>query len=211
MSRKIGFIVSSGSVLSIIFYLAYNSKLMEETFNDYMCGYFNEPQKYLYLFTVFIVPYLLCLQKPVLKSLVMIRLKENTFCYILKNGFLFSFFISLLIFFAFIFFGIIIGINFMFKLIWFNLWIKAFLFTFSCYILSFVVYFLFDKIILGILSVLILNFALLMIIYAIDFYMMTNTMSDEAMSIIFYIYIVFISVAGIIYLYKGAKTKECLK
>ena len=211
MSRRISFIVSSGFVLSIILYLGYNSKLMEETFNDYMYGYFDEPQKYLYLITVFIIPYLLCLQKPVFKSLIIIRLRENVFYYILKEGFIFSLFISSVVFFAFIFSGIIIGINFVFKLVWISLWIKAFLFTFSCYILSFTVYLLFDRIILGILSVLILNFTILIIIYAVDFYMMTNTMSDETLTIIFYLYILFIFVAGIIFLYKGVKTKECLK
>lgn len=210
MSKKFGITLSGVLVTSIICYLAYASKGFNETLNEYMFGYLDNFQKYLFLITIFIVPFFIFLQRQINESLIQIRLKSNTFYYILKNGVITSSILSVFIYFTFLFWGIVFRLETEFSISIVNLIFKLFLFIFACYIFSYTVYFITNKIVFGPLSVLILNFVFLMIIFAVNFFLMDNLMSESTMMIIFYIYLFIIIFGGLIYLYKGAKTKECL-
>lgn len=210
MSKKLGVTLSSVLVTSIICYLAYASKGFNETLIEYMFGYLDNFQKYLFLITIFIVPFLIFLQRQINESLIRIRLKSNIFYYILKNGLVTSLILSAFIYFTFLFWGIVFGLETEFSISMINLIFKLFLFVFACYIFSYSVYFVSNRIVFGPLSVLILNFVFLMIMFAVNFFLMNNLMSESTMMIIFYVYLFVLIFGGLIYLYKGAKTKECL-
>lgn len=210
MSKKLGVTLSGVLVTLIICYLAYESKGFNETLNEYMLGYLDNFQKYLFLITIFTVPFFIFSQRQINEPLIRIRLKSNTFYFILKNGVSTGLLLSVFIYFTFLFWGLVFGLKTEFSLSAMNLFFKLFLFIFACYIFSYSVYFISNKVVFGPLSVLILNFLFLMIMFAVNFFLMDNLTSESTMMIIFYVYLFVLISGGLIYLYKGAKTKECL-
>lgn len=210
MSKRFGVLLSGVVATSIICYLAYASKAFNETLSEYMLGYLDNFQKYLFLITIFIVPFFIFLQRQINESLIQIRLKNNVFYYILKSGTISSVLLSTFIYFTFLFWGIVFGLKIEFSISVMNLIFKLFLFVFACYIFSYVIYFISSRMVFGPLSVLLLNFIFLMVMYAFDFFLMGNMMAESTVKITFYLYLFVVIFGGIIYLYKGAKTKECI-
>lgn len=210
MSKKFGLMITSILVTLIICYLAYASKGFNETLNEYMFGYLDNFQKYLFLINILIVPFFLFVQRQINEPFIKIRLKNNVFYYILKNAVGTSFVLSIYIYFNFLFWGILFRLKMGLNINTINLIFKLFLFIFACYLFSYVIYFISNRIIFGPLSILLLNFVFLIILFAVDFFLMKNLMSETTMTIIFYIYLFVITFSSLIYLYKGAKTKECL-
>lgn len=149
------------------------------------------------------------MQKPVLNSLIKIRMSNNTFYHILKNNFLNSFLLSSLIFFLFITSGIIVGMKLILSYNLIRMLIRLYLFIFCCSFCCYAIYFFTNKPTLSILSVLMINYGVLVTIYAVDFCLITNTMDDKTINIIFIIYNTIIGIFSVAYTYKGAMKKEC--
>lgn len=210
MSKKTSLIMCSVSMLMICAFFAYFSKQMNETLEEYMNGYLNDPQKYLYLITIFIVAALFVFKIPVYDPFIRIRLRDNLFNYIINRGIRISLYFSLFLFLLFFVMGIIFNLAFSFSFKWIYMLLNIFVFSFCCYILSVTVYYISNKLLLGILSVIFANYFLLVFVYAVDFYILNNTLSEKAFMIIFRIYMTFITTFGLIYLYIKSEKKECI-
>ncbi len=210
MSKKISISICSISMLTICAYLAHFSQQMNESFEEYMNGYLNAPQKYLYLITLFVAAVLFVFKNPVYEPFIRIRLQNNLFNYVINRGIHISFGFSLFLFSLFFIMGIIFNLTFSFSFKWIYMLMNIFVFSFCCYILSVTVYCISNKIVLGILSIVFANYFLLMLIYAVDFYVLNNTLSDKTMMLIFRIYMIFITTFGLFFLYVKSEKKECI-
>ncbi len=210
MSKKLSLSLYTVFVCVCVGYLAEFSRTMNETFNEYMDGYLNNSQKLLFSMTIFFALLLWIFKKPIYEPFIRVRLSNSLFNYIIKNAVLVSLGFSLFIFALFFVVGLVCKLPFSFDPNWINMLINIFMFSFCCYILSVCVYFASNKILLGVLSIVLLNFFLIVIIYSLSFTLTSSNLSNENTMIILRIYMMLIAVIGLPYLYKQSEKKECL-
>ena len=210
MSRRIGLLCSSVIVMFVALYLASYSYTKGDTLNVFLNGYLNEPQKYLFLLSMFITSIFLSLFVPYFEPVIHIRLKGDIFSYILKYGAKISLFIAILLFGIFFMSGMVIGLEFNPDLSCIVIIGKLFLFVLCMFLICNTLYFITKKKILAIFISLVVNFGLLMLIYGIDFYTMNNEMNKNWIYVLYEVYIMVGILGSGIYLYKNAEKEVCI-
>jgi hypothetical protein len=210
MKRNIRFVFSITSIFIIILFLANIFSINENSLSDFLEAYLNNAQKLLFLISAFIAFLSLTYITPIINPIIIIRVKDILFSYLLKYGIKFSFLLTVAIFSSFLISGILVDLDFDISLSVFTLVIKFFLFilTFYCIITS--IYFLSKKIIFAILSGMFMNFIFIAILFSVDFFVMNNEMSKLVERLCFEIYISICLVGGILFLFFKSEELECL-
>jgi len=212
MSRKMGLIFTGAFIVGMTLYMGYDAKisgLYDLTFSEFIKIYLDSSQKYFFNITIFLIPISYFGRIPFLKSEYFIRLRDDMPIYIIKRTALTSLLTTALISMSFILTAFVFGINISQLAANIPVIIKLFLFINAGLLVGVSIYFLTNKIILGIMSIAIINFLFLMTLIAYQYY--TMTWDNNLEKNLFYAYIVIANCLPAIYLFARASHKECLK
>ena len=199
-----------------IFIFLYILYFYNEAFNDgittlssFRNTYIDSFNGYLFSMSILISPYLLITQIEYRKSEINIRIKKKCFEYVwLKNikkiFILLAYLISLFLIFSYIYkFKIsFLNINFILRLI---------LYILFCFTLRELFYLMFNSKTIGTGILIIHNFILIGITYAINFYVFNNQYKMIELLYFSEIYEVIVTIFIMFYLYKSTDQKEILK
>lgn len=210
MSKRFGLCISYIVTGIVILYLAYDASLNGDTLENFLIGYLESPQKYLFLMTILITPILLCRCIPYFDANIKVRMKNNIFFHILKRGICISFYSAIAIWGIFSGSGIVWKLEGSVSIICLLCFVKLLIFIFCMYINSNVFYFVTGKQIFSVLLTAVVNFLLIMFIYSFCFYVMNNTMDEFVFDIIYEIYISCCMAGGVLYLFLNAEKEICI-
>ncbi len=210
MKRIIRFIFSLSITFIIVLFLANIFSRNQNSLSDFLEAYLNNTQKLLFLISIFIACISITYITPFLNPIILIRVKDKLFPYLLKYGIKFSFILTVCIFGSFLISGILVGLNFDISLSIFSLVMKFFLFILAFYCIITSIYFLSKKFIFSILSGMFINFIFIAILFSVDFFVMNNEMSNLVERLCFEIYISICLVGGVLFLFLKSEGLECL-
>ena len=208
MSRKIGLLLTMIFIVLLIFYFGYDAYIHENSSQEFFDGYLGNPQRYLFVFSLVVVPILFFQHTPVFTAIYAIRLKNRLLEYIFKEIMKVSFFTTFFIYINLFVNSLVWGIG------WrgvnhLNLCMRLFSFVLTCCILYYVIYAITKKHFVSIVTVIISNFVYIAIIINIQFFLFTNELTSLTMNMLFTAYLFIICVSGIFYLLTRIKRKEC--
>ncbi len=210
MKRNIRFVFSIGITFIIALFLATIFSRSQNSLSDFLEAYLNNTQKLLFLISVFIAYLSITYITPIINPIILIRVKDKLFSYLLKYGIKFSFILTVAIFSSFLISGILAGLNFDISLSIFSLVMKFFLFILAFYCIITSIYFLSKKFIFSILSGMFINFIFIAILFSVDFFVMNNEMSNLIERLCFEVYISICLVGGVLFLFLKSEGLECL-
>lgn len=212
MSKKISLLIVACAVMAMTFYLAKDGVDQIDAVSEFLNVYLHTPQRYLYIVSFYILPVIYITRSPCLSPTCRVRIRDNIFLYVLKKCFIVSASASLYICLTNIFIPVLLGYQFTFEKNIMTVFLTLFTFVFYCALLYYLVYFLFEKEMLGPLCVFASNLLLLTVIYALNFYVLTEVENKDTISmLIFYGYLSAVIMASLIGIGVIPEKKECLK
>lgn len=202
---SISFLVISAMSL----YLAHIDKTIYPTLNDYIEAHLNNPQQYLYIVTIYAMCVLWAIFIPFLEPCFYLRY-TNVIEKINKRNLCYSLIFGPATFFIYIFTAVLTGYSADFNVSYILIIGKLILYYFMCFELSTAIYLLFKKMILSILSLYLINIAVISIYYTVNFCICSNTISKHVYHQVFYIYILVLAILCLLFNELYLKRKEII-
>ncbi len=174
-------------------------------------GYFNSPQKYLFLFALFFPFFFLAGFKPFLEPMVYVRLKEKLFPYLVKQSLRFSMIVCVLVFGTHLLAGLIMGMNgagMSLRVLVF--WLRFFLFYLAMYYFASSVYCLCRKAVPAAITVTIVDFCLIAATMGISYFVFENRAPGFLINGTYSIYVAICLWGGLFFLFFKSGKIECL-
>lgn len=197
-------IVMTVSAYSVTYDMVYGNNTIEMI----VPGYFGDIQKYLYLITMWIVPYMLILHIPYLESMIYVRMKNYLFAQLIRNNVINSIGVSLYIFFSFVTIAYVAGGRVIFRLDWILMLIRLILFVLACFIVCEMVYMMSKRVVAGAFAVLILNFLMIITMSSLVFLIYNNDVRECVINTLFLVYQLSMVGCGCIILLAKCKSKD---
>lgn len=194
-----------GFILVILYFFLARISICDfnKNINLYMQAYLNNIQKYLYLITLSIFPFMFFNNMPFLENMTLIRIMQCKMIFVMKYMFRISLRISVCVYAIVLLGGMFWDKNNILQWDFVIYFLKMFLFTFYCVVLQESVYVITKNIPLSSFVVLINNFMIIVVWYMISFGWYNNDLSDRLLNNIFSVYqIIFIFVGMMIINYK---------
>lgn len=194
-----------GFILVILYFFLARISICDfnKNINLYMQAYLNNIQKYLYLITLSIFPFMFFNNMPFLENMTLIRIMQCKMIFVMKYMFRISLRISVCVYAIVLLGGMFWDKNNILQWDFVIYFLKMFLFTFYCVVLQESVYVITKNIPLSSFVVLINNFMIIVVWYMISFGWYNNDLSDRLLNNIFSVYqIIFIFVVMMIINYK---------
>lgn len=194
-----------GFILVILYFFLARISICDfnKNINLYMQAYLNNIQKYLYLITLSIFPFMFFNNMPFLENMTLIRIMQGKMIFALKYMFKISLKISVCVYAIVLLGGMFWDKNNILQWDFVIYFLKLFIFTFYCVVLQESVYVITKNIPLSSFVVLINNFMIIVVWYMISFGWYNNDLSDRLLNNIFSVYqIIFIFVGMMIINYK---------
>lgn len=194
-------------IILMSFYLAYSDRSVYSILSDYIQAHLNEPQQFLYIITIYSMCILWSIYVPFLEPSFYLRIPK-LIEYINKRNVLYSTIFSTVTFFIYLLSAIANGYIFDFNTIYLMIILKLILYYFMCFELATSIYLLFNKMILSILSLVLINLAVISLYYTVNFYVYSNRLSDSFYKLVFYIYIIIVTITCLAFNQIYIKRKE---
>lgn len=194
-----------GFILVILYFFLARISICDfnKNINLYMQAYLNNIQKYLYLITLSIFPFMFFNNMPFLENMTLIRIMQGKMIFAMKYMFKISLKISVCVYAIVLLGGMFWDKNNILQWDFVIYFLKLFIFTFYCVVLQESVYVITKNIPLSSFVVLINNFMIIVVWYMISFGWYNNDLSDRLLNNIFSVYqIIFIFVGMMIINYK---------
>lgn len=194
-----------GFILVILYFFLARISICDfnKNINLYMQAYLNNIQKYLYLITLSIFPFMFFNNMPFLENMTLIRIMQCKMIFVMKYMFRISLRISVCVYAIVLLGGMFWDKNNILQWDFVIYFLKLFIFTFYCVVLQESVYVITKNIPLSSFVVLINNFMIIVVWYMISFGWYNNDLSDRLLNNIFSVYqIIFIFVGMMIINYK---------
>ena len=211
MSKKMLTILSGSAVFLVATYLAHYSCVKGELLLAFLKSYFGNWQKCLFLISVFMAPFTYSAITPIYEQTIFIRIKKSLFfVHLVKKSMLSALTIATLLFSAFLVGGAMVALEFVWSIEFVLLFIELLLFVASMQIWAVAMYILTKKVLQAILSLLIINFLIVAIVYNVDFYMLGNLMGENFGRFIYLGYLFVVDIFSLTFLYFKSGVIECL-
>lgn len=204
-------ILSSSAVFLVAIYLAHYSYEKGELLLVFLKSYFGNWQKCLFLITVFMAPFMYSAIIPIYEQTIFLRIKKNfLFVYLVKRSMFSALNIATLLFSVFLTGGAIMALKFVWSIEFVLLFVELLLFVVSMQISAVAIYILTKKVLQAILSLLIVNFLIVAIVYNVNFYILGNLMGENLGRTIYLGYLFAVDLFSLTFLYFKAGVIECL-
>lgn len=207
MKKSFKLFISLVAITLMSFYLAYIDKATYLDFSEYVEAHLNNPQQYFYIVTIYAMCVLWVIYIPFLEPCIYLR-SPNLIEQINKRNIYYSFLFGTVTFFLYTFTAFLVGYSIDFNAGYIIIIFKLVLYYFMCFELSTAIYLLFKKKVASILSLYLINLAIISIYYAVDFYIYSNELSENLYHKIFYIYTLSVSIICLFFNEFYAKRKE---
>ena len=214
MKRKLKLIIVFIFIFLLIMYFGIEGKGFENIDNDslkFLSTSLDSFQKYLFTITIFVGLVIILVQVPFFNPEIKSRIKNNVFQYVWGKYLLIIIILCSYLLLSFFVVSFVFGYNNIFSILSLPIFFRLFTFVLACFVFYTFIYFISSNQFLAISTVIASNFLLLIIINAINFYLMNNTIDDNTTIFILSLYSGVINVFGLTYLYFYMDKKECLK
>ena len=201
-------------ILILTIFFGIQSKDMESVngnTQEFITIYLDGFQRYLFVITFIANLIIAVTYIPYFNTMIKIRIKESVFYYIWKKYFIVIILFTIYILFCFFIVSVMCNYNNPFYVFNFNIFFRIFMFILSNFVIYTIVYQKSNNVFLGIAINIAINFFILIMGIAYQYYITNNTMSENLQMIILNVYIVLINMIGMIYLFVTTDKKECLK
>lgn len=209
MSKKTSFFLAIVLVVGMALYLGADTANYDTTLTFFET-FLDNSQKYLYIVTLFLLPVLYCVNVPFLEPAYRVRLKDTLFVFTFKRALLASLLLTVLIVCSYLVAPLFFGKPFVMSFYYAFVFMRLFFFVLGAFALHNAVYFLTQKMMLSIFSVLISNMLFLVILISANYYILNGTISAQTQLVFLSFYnFALISLSVGLFLFQGEK-KECL-
>lgn len=159
MSKKQGQLITMIFIFFMVFYLAYDFALINEmSIITFLSSYLDNFQAYLFIFTLFLLPFFLFTYTPLYIVEYRIRHDKDLFYSLVKVVLVNSLSFSIFLFFSFLLSALLMGFQFVFSTFYIYLMLRLFLFIVFSHLLFYVGYIVYSNVLMGILTVIFTNF-----------------------------------------------------
>ena len=211
MSKKMLTILSGSAVFLVAIYLAHYSYEKGELLLVFLKSYFGNWQKCLFLISVFMAPFTYSAITPIYEQTIFLRIKKNfLFVHLVKRSMFSALNIATLLFSVFLTGGAIMALEFVWSIEFVLLFVELLLFVASMQISAVAIYILTKKVLQAILSLLIVNFLIVAIVYNVNFYILGNLMGESLGRTIYLGYLFAVDIFSLTFLYFKSGVIECL-
>lgn len=207
MKKSIKLFISLFTIASVSLYLAYVDKAGYFALSEYVEAHLNNPQQYLYIITIYEMCVLWAIYVPFLEPCFYLRI-PNLIEQINKRNICYSLLFGTATFLLYMFTAVLAGYSVDFKISYIIIIFKLILYYFMCFELSTAIYLMFKKTVLSILSLYLLNLAVISIYYTVNFYVYSNKLSENLYHKIFFIYTLALTIICLFFNEFYAKRKE---
>lgn len=207
MKKSFKLFISLLIITLMSLYLAYIDKAIYFVFSEYVEAHLNNPQQYLYIVTIYAMCILWVIYIPFLEPCFYLR-SPNLIEQINRRNICYSFIFGIATFFLYMFTAVLVGYSVDFNAGYIIIIFRLILYYFMCFELSTTIYLLFNKMVLSILSLYLVNLTIISIYYAVDFYVYSNELSENLYHKIFYIYTLALTIICLFFNEFYAKRKE---
>ena len=207
MKKSFKLFISLFIITAMSLYLAYIDKSIYSVFSEYAEAHLNNPQQYLYIVTIYAMCVLWAIYIPYLEPCFYLR-NLNLIEQINKRNIYYSFLFGAATFFLYFFTAILVGYSIDFNGGYFIIIFKLILYYFMCFELSTTIYLLFNKMVVSILSLYLVNLAIICIYYAVDFYVYSNELSENLYRNMFLVYTLVLTIICLLFNEFYAKRKD---
>ena len=201
-------------ILMLTIFFGIQSKEMESinsSTKEFITIYLDGFQRYLFVIT-FIANLIIAITYiPYLNTMIKVRIKESVYYYICKKYFVIIILFTVYILFCFFIVSVICNYDNPLYALNFKIFVKLFMYILSNFVIYTIVYQKSNNVFLGIAINIAVNFFILIMGIAYQYYITNNTMNENILMTILNVYTLFINMAGIIYLYITTDKRECLK
>lgn len=190
-------------------YLAYDAKQILPDFQQYMQAYLNKPQHYLFVGSFYAISILWATHIPFLDPCFYLRMPKMIEC-INKRNIGYSCLFGCYTFFSYALTALIAGYPFVWSYTYCFMLAELILFYFMCFELFTALYLRFQKTILSIISVFLINYTGIIFYVEVDFNIFYNGLSESVYHGAFYIYLLAITIICLFFNEFYSKRKELL-
>lgn len=209
MSKKMGILIALIFITASTSYVAYSAIGVIPDATSFISSLYT-PQRYLFLYSAYIVPILFIRQTPYYQAEYRTRLKDGVFKYVLLNSLKTALLTTLSIVTITLICTVLFYRNFPVSPTVILYSTTLFTFSFSCLMVYHVVYSFSTRPVLSVVVVFGLNLSILCIIFGVKYYIFVQNFPLMYEFTFFYIYIFAVILSSLIHLGIRADSKECL-
>lgn len=197
-------------IFLFISYFGVESKNMDINNDTYLFlkMYLDNTQKYLFTVTLFLCVIVPVIHIPFLVPELKARLRKNVFEYVWRKNITFALLFSAFILFSYGSVSIYYGYSNVISVLDPALFFRLFSFILSFIVMYTVIYLKTGKYYLGVALASAANFLFLIILIALNYYIMVYSMNDETLMLMLTLYVWLINLLGFTYLYINMDRKE---